>query len=79
MFNEPQLKLHFTINYVITDFSSEHESKMDMSSYKKDLLHSPLKDEDFIEVIDSEDSNHERYHSLICTHSPLIFYFICIN
>ena len=74
-----QWKLHSAMNCLITDCSSEHDSKMDMSSYKKYPLHSPLKDEDFIEVIDSEDSNHERYHSLICTHSHLIFDFNCIN
>ena len=34
---------------------------MDMSSYKKNPLRSPLKDADFIEVIDSEESTHERY------------------
>ena len=33
---------------------------MDMSRNKKNLLSSPLKDKDFIEVIDSDESNHER-------------------
>ena len=52
---------HSPINCVITYCSSDDELKMDMSSYKKNPLRSPLKDADFIEVIDSEESTHERY------------------
>ena len=55
------MKFRCPINCLIIYFSTDDESKMDMNTYNKKPVRSPLKDMDFIEVIDSEESDHERY------------------